>query len=117
MYSKLNTMNYKVVSSNSPSGLSDKVNKQIEEGWRIIGSHLVSLSHSQNRFSGSMHKDTIHEIEYSQTMVFHKPTAPIEISVDAMYIYTDEELSVRGYDIEGMRIEFERKLENLIKED
>jgi hypothetical protein len=39
------------------------------------------------------------------------------IEVEAMYIYTDEELSVSGYDIEGMRIEFERKLENLIKED
>ena len=39
------------------------------------------------------------------------------IEVEPMYIYTDDELSVQGYDIEGMRIEFERKLENLIKED
>ena len=39
------------------------------------------------------------------------------IEVEPMYIYTDDELSVQGYDIEGMRIEFERQLENLIKED
>ena len=39
------------------------------------------------------------------------------IEVEAMYIYTDEALSIRGYDVEGMRIEFEKKLENLIKED
>jgi hypothetical protein len=39
------------------------------------------------------------------------------IEVEPMYIYTDDELSVQGYDIEGMRIEFEKKLENLIKED
>ena len=39
------------------------------------------------------------------------------IEVEAMYIYTDEELSVRGYDVEGMRIEFEKKLENLINKD
>ena len=37
------------------------------------------------------------------------------IEVEPMYIYTDEELSVRGYDIEGMRIEFERKLDCVIK--
>ena len=39
------------------------------------------------------------------------------IEVEPMYIYTDDELSVQGYDIEGMRIEFEKKLENLTKED
>jgi hypothetical protein len=39
------------------------------------------------------------------------------IEVEPMYIYTDDELSVREYDIEGMRIEFEKKLENLIKKD
>ena len=39
------------------------------------------------------------------------------IEVEPMYIYTDDALSTRGYDVEGMRIEFEKKLENLIKED
>lgn len=39
------------------------------------------------------------------------------IEVEAMYIYTDDALSTRGYDVEGMRIEFEKKLENLINKD
>ena len=39
------------------------------------------------------------------------------IEVEPMYIYTDDELSVQGYDIEGMRIEFEKKLETLTKND
>ena len=39
------------------------------------------------------------------------------IEVEAMYIYTDEDLRVRGYDVEVMRIEFEKKLENLINKD
>jgi hypothetical protein len=39
------------------------------------------------------------------------------IEVEPMYIYTDDELSVQGYDIEGMRIEFDKKLEILTKND
>lgn len=62
-------MKYKVVSAKSSHGLSENVNKLIEEGWEPIGSHHVAVIHSQNRFSGSMHKDTIHETEYSQTMI------------------------------------------------
>ncbi len=69
MYSKLNTMNYKVVSASSSHGLTEKVNKHIEEGWEPIGSHHVVVAHSQNRFSGTTHKDTTHETEYSQTMI------------------------------------------------
>ena len=72
MYSKLNTMkykNYKVVSAKSSHGLTENVIKHMEEGWEPIGSHHVAVVHSQNRFSGSMHKDTIHETEYSQTMI------------------------------------------------
>ena len=60
---------YKVVSAKSSHGLTENVNKHIEEGWEPIGSHHVAVIHSQNRFSGSMHKDTIHETEYSQTMI------------------------------------------------
>ena len=60
---------YKVVSSKSSHGLTENVNKHIEEGWEPIGFHHVVVIHSQNRFSGSMHKDTIHETEYSQTMI------------------------------------------------
>jgi len=35
------------------------------------------------------------------------------ILVRKMYHYIDEELSVKGYDLDGMRIEFEKQLETL----
>jgi hypothetical protein len=38
------------------------------EGWLPIGSHSVVNTHSQNRYSGSQHMDTIHKTEYSITM-------------------------------------------------
>jgi hypothetical protein len=62
-------MEYKIVSSSSPQGLSVIVSNKINEGWEPVGSHQVVVVHSQNRFSGSQHMDTKHETEYSQTMI------------------------------------------------
>ena len=62
-------MEYKIVSSSSPQGLVDKVTSLMNDGWDIIGSHQVVIIHSQNRFSGTTHKDTTHETEYSQSMI------------------------------------------------
>ena len=62
-------MEYKIVYSSSPSGLSEKVNNLINEGWKPIGGHSVVELHRQNRFSGSQHMDTRIESEYSQTMI------------------------------------------------
>ena len=62
-------MEYKIVSSSSPQGLSNSINLLIGEGWEPVGSHQVIVVHSQNRFSGTTHKDTTHETEYSQTMI------------------------------------------------
>lgn len=62
-------MEYKLVTSSSPTQLQDKVNKLLEEGWEVVGSHHVIVTHSQNRYSGSQHMDTRHETEYSQTMI------------------------------------------------
>ncbi len=62
-------MEYKIVNGGSPSELTTKVNEKIKEGWELIGSHQVVVVHSQNRFSGTTHKDTTHETEYSQTMI------------------------------------------------
>ena len=61
-------MEYKIVYSSSPSGLSEKVNTLIKEGWTPQGGHQVVEVHRQNRFSGMQHKDTTIESEYSQTM-------------------------------------------------
>jgi hypothetical protein len=62
-------MEYKIITSSSPQGLSSSVNQFIEKGWEPVGSHQVIVVHSQNRFSGTTHKDTTHETEYSQTMI------------------------------------------------
>lgn len=62
-------MEYQILYSGSPSGLTQKVNEQIKEGWKPVGGHSVVEHHRQNRFSGSQHMDTRIESEYSQTMI------------------------------------------------
>ena len=61
-------MEQKIITSGSAHELNGKIEKMISEGWKPLGSHQVALKHSQNRFAGMQHRDTIHELEYSQTM-------------------------------------------------
>ena len=61
-------MEQKIITSHTASGLNEKIEKMIGEGWKPLGSHHVVVTHSQKRFAGSQHRDTIHEVEYSQTM-------------------------------------------------
>ena len=60
---------YIILTSSYPKGLADKVNKHLEEGFELIGGLNVVVTHSQNRFRGSTHMDTLHETEYSQAMI------------------------------------------------
>jgi len=106
-------MEYKIVSSHSPQGLSNTINLLIGEGWEPMGSHQVVVIHSQNRYSGSQHMDTKHETEYSQTMV--KKTNENVIKVDIAFYHPDDDETKRVYDIEGMTQEFEYKLDCIIK--
>lgn len=62
-------MEYKVVNSSSPEGLESKVNKLIEEGFTPSGGVIVNITHSQNRFRGSVHVDTINKLEYVQSVI------------------------------------------------
>jgi ketosteroid isomerase-like protein len=62
-------MKYQIVSAPSPNTLTERINKYIAEGFEVVGSHQVATIHSQNRFSGTQHMDTKHELEYSITMV------------------------------------------------
>ena len=62
-------MDYKVVSESSPEGLTSKVKKMIEDGWEPIGGHTVNELRRYNRYSGTQHRDTIVECEFSQTMI------------------------------------------------
>ena len=62
-------LNYRVVTSTNPQELTTKVQELINDGWQPIGGHSVVESRHINRFSGSQHKDTIINTEYSQTIV------------------------------------------------
>lgn len=62
-------MEYRILTSSSPEGLTTMVNGRIKEGWKPVGSHGVVVTHSQNRYSGTQHMDTQHKTEYSQTMI------------------------------------------------
>jgi len=62
-------MDYKIVTSSTPEQLTVKVNELIKEGWKPVGGHQAFITHQQNRFSGDQHKDTVYDVEYSQTMI------------------------------------------------
>lgn len=62
-------MEQKIITSHSASGLNQKMNELMQEGWKPLGSHKVVEVHHQNRFAGTQHMDTRIESEYSQTMV------------------------------------------------
>lgn len=103
-------MNYKIVSSSSPQGLTNTINSLIGEGWEPVGSHQVVIVKNQNRYRGDQHIDTINETEYSQTMV--KKTKNV-IEVDIAFYHPDDDETKKVYDIEGMTEEFENKLKQL----
>ena len=106
-------MDYKIVSSTYPEGLTSKVKELMEEGWKPIGGHSVVETHRQNRYSGSQHMDTIIKIEYTQSLI--KEVKRETIEVDVAY-YEDEDTNEKVYDEEGMLEEFEYKL-SLIKQN
>ena len=106
-------MEYKIVSSHSPQGLSNTINLLIGEGWEPMGPHQVVVIHSQNRYSGMQHMDTKHETEYSQTMV--RETKKNVIEVDISFYHPDDDETKKVYDEEGMLEEFDYKLKQVIK--
>ena len=111
-------MEYKVLTSSSPEGLTEKINNLIKNGWKPMGSHQVVEQHRQNRYSGSQHQDTLIKHEYSISMI--KEFKPNVIEVDIMFGHPDDENgnvdeTIKIYDEEGMREEFEYKLDCIIK--
>jgi hypothetical protein len=108
-------MEYKIVSGGSPSDLTTKVNEKLNDGWELVGSHQVVIHREQNRFSGQQHMDTLNSLEYSQTMV--KEFKPNVIEVDIMFNHPDDDETIKVYDVEGMREEFEYELENLLNKN
>lgn len=57
-----------VITSSSSSGLNKRIEYYINNGWFPVGSHQVVVTHIQNRYSGTQHMDSIHSLEFSQTM-------------------------------------------------
>jgi hypothetical protein len=82
------------------------------DGWEPIGSHSVVVVHSQNRYAGNQHMDTINETEYSITM---QKIVSNTINVDIAFYHPNDDETIKVYDEEGMREEFEFQLSNLIK--
>ena len=105
-------MEYKIVSGGSPSELTTKVNEKINDGWELVGSHQVVIHREQNRYSGQQHMDTLNQLEYSQTMCKKTKTT---IEVDISFYHPNDDETIKVYDEEGMREEFEYKLDCIIK--
>lgn len=105
-----------IIYSSSPEGLNTKINSNMQIGWKPMGSHQVITKHSQNRYRGDQLVDTTHQAEYSITMIRDQvQIQPINvISVDIAYYHPDDDESVKVYDEEGMREEFEIKLSKII---
>jgi hypothetical protein len=113
-------MEYKVLTSSSPEGLTEKINKHIKDGWKPTGSHQVVEQHRQNRYSGLQHQDTLIKHEYSISMV--KEFKPNVIEVDISFYHPEDENGIvdettKVYDEEGMTEEFEYKLKQIINQD
>lgn len=111
-------MEYKIVNGGSPSDLTTKVNEKLNDAWEIVGSHQVVIHREQNRFSGQQHMDTLNTLEYTQTLT-RDETKKSVIKVDIMFrtIFTNDDEVIKSYDVEGMRGEFEYKLQYLLNQD
>lgn len=57
-----------ILTAHSASELNKRINEHIEQGYKVVGAHQVVVVHSQNRFAGTQHRDTIHTLEYSVTL-------------------------------------------------
>lgn len=110
---KQKDMEYKVLTSSSPEGLTEKINNLIKDGWKPMGSHQVVEQHRQNRYSGSQHQDTLIKHEYSISMV--KEIKPNVIEVDIAFYHPNDDETIKVYDEEGMLQEFYYKLDCIIK--
>ena len=106
-------MEYKILVGESPNELTRLVNEKLNDGWTILGSHQVVIRREQNRYSGSQHMDTLNQLEYTQTIM--KEFKPNVIEVDISFYHPNDDETKKVYDEEGMREEFEYKLDCIIK--
>jgi hypothetical protein len=62
-------MTTEILIADSVHNLNHKIQEEELKGWKTIGSHQVVVIHSQLRYAGTQHKDTVNQLEYSITMV------------------------------------------------
>ena len=103
----------KIITASSSTTLNKRIEEMSADGWEPIGSHSAVVVHSQNRYAGSQHMDTINETEYSITM---QKIVNNSINVDIAFYHPNDDETIKVYDEEGMREEFEFQLSNLIKQ-
>lgn len=104
--------NIKIITASSSTQLNNRINEMSADGWEPVGSHSVVVIHSQNRYAGSQHMDTINETEYSITM---QKLVSNTINIDIAFYHPDDDETKKIYDEDGMREEFEYKLKNILE--
>jgi hypothetical protein len=109
----MNMKKIKIITASSSTTLNKRIEEMSADGWEPIGSHSAVVVHSQNRYAGSQHMDTIYETEYSITM---QKIVSNTINVDIAFYHPNDDETIKVYDEEGMREEFEFQLSNLIKQ-
>ena len=62
-------MEFKILTAGTVHELNKTIERFINDGWEVVGSHQVVVIHEQNRFAGMQHKDTIIEREYSLSLI------------------------------------------------
>jgi hypothetical protein len=59
-------MEYKVITSNSVSGLNNQVGTLINNGWKPVGSHQIITTIIESVYANTKQ---LYKNEYSQTMI------------------------------------------------
>ena len=62
-------MKYKIIVEDNAFDLMEKVNVLLEDKWMAVGSHIVVVRKTQNRYSGERHMDSYNQLEYTQTLI------------------------------------------------
>ena len=96
-------MKYKVITSSTSDGLSEKVNRMLEEGYELVGGLQVVQTHHQLRYSGLQHMDTTIKLTYSQAVVLKDEDKnsslkeKLDLAIETLEtVYKDAEMAIDG---------------------
>lgn len=66
---KTNTMEFKILTSHTASGLNQQIKEHIFEGFKPVGYHQVIVTLQEKAYSGNQERRTYSTLEYSQSMI------------------------------------------------